>query len=191
MTNKFQLYQLRKNDGVAYIGVDYQIDFINNSKHSEWDVADRAAESFVKNAKGSDTIILTKSEHPKDHFSFTDLGEHCIKGTKGVKIHPYLTQNLDNVIVVTKNSMLSDPPDSYSAFEAERLRPKEKVENIIKNEKVLEIHIGGFGHAWDIVQTAFDSAALGYRTIIHIDCVFPTIVDEDIERLLDHEIQIV
>jgi len=59
-----------------------------------------------------------------------------------------------------------DPPDSYSGFEAETLRPKESVEEILKLDGIFEVWIMGYGHSWDVPQTAFDAAALGYNTSI-------------------------
>lgn len=174
---------------VAYIGVDYQQDFINDQNT---DQTNKAISAFIKKSQdNADIVILTKTEHPHDHFSFAELGTHCVKGSKGARLHAALTHNLSDCILVTKFSLESSPPDSYSAFEGERLRPKTSLEDILEEENIDTIHIGGFGHSWDVPQTAYDAAALSYKTFIHVEATYPNIDHGELIKLLNAGIQIV
>jgi len=72
---------------VALIGVDIQEDFINKHTITDYWCFDFFVETFATAVKKADTVILTKSAHPRNHFSFPELGAHCVKGTKGAKIN--------------------------------------------------------------------------------------------------------
>lgn len=163
-------YEKAPNNGVAFVGIDYQESFIEGERRRRIE-EEKSAINFAESAKERSQpqlILLTKSEHPSDHFSFDELGVHCVKGSTGAKLVKSIAgiSKKDNVTVLTRDSRLPEPPDSYSAFESHRLRPLESFHEILLKADIHTLMIGGFGHSWDVVQTAFDSAALSYTTII-------------------------
>lgn len=139
---------------IALIIVDAQQDFAEE-RSSEID-------SLIDLAEGADLVIATRSVHPRSHFSFAEFGPHCIHGTKGARLHPRLEEYAD--YVTTKVGL----QEHYSGFESGTLRPKESLEEILRAEEVTKVWIGGFGHGWDVPQTAFDANALGYDTIVFL-----------------------
>lgn len=174
MSNTIKFSQLPR---IAVIGVDFQEDFRPQvAKQGE-----SLLVNFVNACKGANTIILTKSVHPENHFSFIEFGPHCVKGTKGAKICKELTASLDYVLA----TKISKPghSDAYSAFEAETLRPKESVEEILHYDGIEEVYVGGFGHSWDVPQTAFDANALKYKTHVLYNATWPTITRDIGDKL--------
>jgi nicotinamidase/pyrazinamidase len=136
----------------ALIIVDYQEDFYP---------ALCPVEGVLELAEQVDVVIATQSAHPKNHPSFAEFGVHCIKGSKGARLHPAIKEVADYVPTKGRST-----DEDYSAFEACTLRPLEWVEEILKVEGVGEVWVAGLGHRWDVVQTAFDANALGYPTTI-------------------------
>jgi nicotinamidase/pyrazinamidase len=142
----------------ALIIVDAQKDF---PLHLE--VVDR----LIDLAEEADLVIASKTVHSKDHFSFAEFGPHCIHGTKGVKLEDRIAEWADYTIT----RVCPQGVEHYSAFDGGTLRPKESLEEILVAEKIGKVWIGGFGHGWDVPQTAFDANALGYPTTVWLEAV--------------------
>lgn len=138
----------------ALIIVDPQEDFIEPQDK-------KIIEALWVLAQKADIVIATQSVHPANHVSFTELGPHCVQGSKGRKLHKGLEEYID--IATSKVGV----KEHYSAFDSETLRPKESLEEILRIEDVGEIWIAGFGHEWDVPQSAFDANALGYPTTVY------------------------
>ena len=156
--------QFRPFDRTALIGVDIQEDFIKDTIDQGFR-PDALIDQFWREAKLVDVVVLTKSVHPADHFSFAEFGPHCVKGTKGAKINKTLLEHLDDPIITTKKST-NRQEESYSAFESETLRPKLDLEHILADEYIGHIWIAGMGHGWDVPQTAYDASALKYDVTV-------------------------
>lgn len=84
----------------------------------------------------------------------------CKKGTKGARIHPYVSKLAD--VIVTKEG------GGVSAFEGGTLRPIESTERILKAHKIDRAVIGGYFLEWTVAQTAFDANALGIETSVDL-----------------------
>lgn len=148
---------------VALIILDWQEDFVPDSVDALHGRYVKALNFVEKLAEEADLVIATQCIHPKDHSSFSEFGEHCVKGTKGARLNPQIKELAD--YVPTKGDKVE--PEQYSGFMARTLRPLEWVEEILKVEKVTKVQVVGLGHGWDVPQTAFDANALGYPTYIY------------------------
>lgn len=155
---------------IALIAVDVQADFIRSV---DFFVMPKIEELYKRKGKlrrDPDIIIASQSVHPPNHFSFPELGAHCVKGTYGARIDSNLKEEAD--YIVTKGDE-QGPPDSYGAFYARTLRPIEWVSDILEVHKIDTIWVAGLGHSWDVPQTAYDANALGYATIVWRAAVWP------------------
>jgi nicotinamidase/pyrazinamidase len=118
----------------------------------------------------ADVVIASRNQRPSNHESFASEshGGHwpanCIKGTKGAALVPDIAAIAD--YVVTKG--LRKDQGGYTAFEAGTLRPLKSLEDILADEKVTHIAVGGYWLEWCVAQTAFDANALGYPTAVEL-----------------------
>ena len=134
----------------------------------------------------ADVVIVSRNLHPADHASFNkdrQAGDpihcpgptggswpvNCVKGTKGASVVPELAHIAE--YVVTKGLKRDD--GGYSAFEAGTLRPLKSLEDILHDEKITHVAVGGYWLEWCVAQTAFDANALGYDTAVEIDLSMP------------------
>lgn len=152
----------------ALIIVDPQEDYRPGNPMGSRD-SDTIIPVLVQLAGEVDTLIVARDLHPIDHITFRAQGgiwpEHCVKGTRGAWLHPAIT-DLEPEYVATKGQDRLE--GGHSAFEAETLRPLRKVEDILKDEKITDVIVGGYLLEWAVAQTAFDANALGYKTTLKL-----------------------
>lgn len=148
------------------IAVDVQNDFLPGGS-IEVPEGDQVIAPLVKLAEGSDLIIAVGDLHPDDHCSFIRQGgvfaPHCIKGTKGARIHPKIRKVSDSILW----KGIESNQDQFSAFAATTLRPKTTLVKILKEngfQKGDSVLIGGLGIENCVKWTALDASASGYRT---------------------------
>ena len=134
----------------------------------------------------ADVVIVSRNLHPPDHPSFNTEREpgdpihkvsgsggawpvNCVKGTKGASVVPEVAHIAE--YVVTKGMKRDD--GGFTAFEAGTLRPLKSLEDILHDEKITHVAVGGYWLEWVVAQTAFDANALGYDTAVEIDLSMP------------------
>ncbi len=168
----------------ALIAVDVQNDYLPNGVLGS-PGSDRIIEPLVEYATlAADVVIASRNLHPPDHKSFDDSPANCVKGTPGARI----VSDLATIVAKPENYVISKGMDSdqggYSAFEGGTLRPLESLEDILRNEKITHVSVGGYWLDWCVAQTACDANALGYTTAIEMACTlpFPDFRPESVER---------
>jgi nicotinamidase/pyrazinamidase len=135
--------------------------------------SDRIIEPLIEYATlAADVVIASRNLHPDD-YDFGTSPPSCIKGTPGARI----VTDLAVIVAKPENYVISKGMDrgqgGYSAFEGGTLRPLESLEDILRNEKITHVAVGGYWLDLCVAQTAFDAAALGYATAIEMTCTLP------------------
>jgi len=148
--------------------VDCQRDFLPGGALAVPD-GDQVIEPLQAAAEEADLVIASRDWHPKDHASFDVNGGpwpvHCVQETKGAQIHPKIRKLAKHII-----SKGMDPKrEAYSAFAGETLRPKAYLEDILKENHIRRVLVGGLALDVCVGYTALDASALGYHTIVLID----------------------
>lgn len=105
-----------------------------------------------------DLWIASRRQYPPDYDQWGYRPPHCIKGTRGARLHAALDSVSNYVITQT----------GFSAFEGGTLRPLRPLEDILKDGQIDKIIIGGFFLEEEVAQTAFDANALGYETRVDL-----------------------
>ena len=120
-------------------------------------------------------VIASRDWHPADHFTFSEEPEyrdgswppHCVQGTKGARLYPSI-RKLANFVV--SKGMNKNPPDAYSAFVGRTLRPINSLLEILGRSPIETIIVGGLDLDVCVKYTALDANALGYQTIVPLNC---------------------
>lgn len=142
-------------------------------------------------AATADLVIASRDWHPEDHFSFSDNPSwedgswppHCVQGTKGAKIYTSVRRYANFVV---SKATSKTPPDAYSAFAGRTLRPSATLEEILQRAPITAVVVGGLAFEYCVAHTAFDAAALKYRTIIPMNAtraIDPAAIPAMTERL--------
>lgn len=182
----------------ALIIVDEQYDFLPGGALAVPD-GDQVLRPTAQLAQGATVVVTSRDWHPENHFSFSDDPQyvdgswppHCIQGTKGAKIHSSVRKYANFTI---SKGMNRNPPDAYSAFAGKTLRPVETLEEILQRSPVDTNVIVGLALDYCVGHTAFDSNALGYRTIVPLDAtrgVSPDTSQEMIAKLRHAGVEVV
>lgn len=157
----------------ALVIVDVQRDFLPGGSLGVPD-GDRIILPLIQLASQAKLVVASRDWHPENHFSFSDNPQyvdgswppHCIQGTKGAKIQSAVRKYAQFVI---SKGMNRNPPDAYSAFAGKTLRPVATLEEILQRSPIEAVIVGGLALDYCVSHTAFDSNALGYRTILPLD----------------------
>lgn len=157
----------------AFIAVDVQQDYQPGGALGFLD-SDRIIEPLVEYATlAADVVIASRNLRSADHVSFENVPASCVKGTPGAKI----VSDLAAIVAKPENYVISKALNKnqgdFSAFEGGTLRPLENLEDILRNEKITHVTVGGYWLEFCVAQTAFDASALGYSTAIELTCTLP------------------
>lgn len=152
----------------AVIAVDVQYDYLSQGVRGTPE-ADSVIEPLVELARGADLVIASRNWLPKNTTWFTaadgPFPPHCVQKTRGAKVHPKIARV--SHLTVSKGAV--EYP-SYSAFSGGTLRPAKSLEDILKEHEIKQILVGGLFLEEVVNYTALDANALGYRTIVPLDC---------------------
>jgi nicotinamidase/pyrazinamidase len=165
----------------ALIIVDAQNDYLPGGSLG-FPGSDEIIKPLVEFANlAADVVIASRNLYPPDHESFNlkrkpgdpiftpsmegSWPVNCVKGTKGASVVPEIAHIAE--YVVTKG--MKRDQWGFSAFEAGTLRPLKSLEDILHDEKVTHVAVGGYWLEWCVAQTAFDANALGYDTAVEMD----------------------
>lgn len=137
------------------------ISFIDNLHLREIDPSSPVS---ADDARVNDTVIFAGSPPITQKL----WPRHCVQNTWGSELHAELRM-VDNAIKIYK---ATDPlRDSYSAFE--RL-PEKRSESVLLNhlrqKNITDLYICGLAYDFCVRETAIDSLAYGFRTIVIEDC---------------------
>lgn len=157
----------------ALIVVDVQADFLPGGALGI-DGGDEIIEPILKYAKSihdrGGLVIATRDYHPADHCSFSDDPQfvdkswppHCMQGTKGVKIDKRIQAVADYVV----SKGYDKDEEAYSGFAGTTLKPKQSLEQILKDHDVDSVYVVGLAFDYCVKHTALDANALGYPTTV-------------------------
>lgn len=164
------------NPRTAALLIDVQLDYLDGGAAEE-PGADALIEPLVELAKGADLVIASRDWYPANHRLFTAgvLSKHCVQKTKGARVHPKIAKVAS--LTVSKNTDRTS--NSFSAFDGGTLRPARTLEAILKTEKIERVLVGGIALDTAVRWTALDANALGYETLVPLDCI---VVYDDEQR---------
>jgi nicotinamidase/pyrazinamidase len=129
-------------------------------------------------------MVITQDWHPEGHVSFAtshpgaepgktvilDDGseqmlwpDHCVRETRGARVHPDLDTN--NAALILRKGM-DRSLDSYSAFvENDRVTPT-GLQGYLEERGVDQIYVAGLALDYCVLFTATDSSRLGFETFL-------------------------
>lgn len=145
----------------ALIVVDVQNDFCEGGALAVPD-GDAVVEPINRLMDVSDFVVATRDWHPANHRSFAAEGgpwpPHCVQGTPGAELHPRLhSERVDAVVDAGR-----EPEDEgYSGFE------KTNLEQLLRDQKIDTVHIGGLALDYCVRATALDARRLGFDVVLH------------------------
>jgi nicotinamidase/pyrazinamidase len=163
-------------NNTCLIAVDCQFSFLPGGELAVYD-GDRILGPLTELATKCDLVIASRDWHPEDHFSFSEdplyvdqsWPPHCIQGSKGARIFPSI-RKLANFVV---SKGMDKNTEAYSAFAGRTLRPVTTLREILERSPIDTIIVGGLAMDYCVKYTALDANALGYRTIVPLDCTRP------------------
>lgn len=153
----------------ALIAVDVQNDYLPGGAVG-FPGSDSVIGPLLEIATQAAIVIASRNLRPPDHKSFDTQPDdgtwppNCVKGTKGAAIVPSIAQVADYVITKSQTREMG----GFTAFEAGTLRPLKSLEDILQEEEITHIAVGGYWLEWCVGQTAFDANALGYSTVVNM-----------------------
>ncbi len=129
-------------------------------------------------------VVATRDWHPPNHMSFKEYGgiwpPHCIQNSWGAEFHPDLHLP-KNIIIINKAT--EHDKEAYSGFEGTALH------QILKNNGVKRVFIGGLATDYCVKNTVLDALKLGYETILLLDAIKGVDVNEgDSEKAIEEMI---
>src|SRR3990172_3561206 len=109
-------------------------------------------------------VIATRDWHPSDHCSFKPLGGiwpvHCVQNSPGAEFHPKLSLP-EKVTIISKGT--DKKIDAYSGFQAIKLM------EILKNNGVRTIWVGGLATDYCVKNTVLDGIKGGFHVTFLVD----------------------
>lgn len=162
------------------IAVDVQADFLPGGALAVPD-GDSIIKPLIEVADSVDLVVASRDWHPKDHPSFHQWGPHCVQKTPGARIHPQIRKRAKYTI-----SKGTGASDAYSAFAGHTLRPVRYLKDILKEEGIEKVIVGGLAFDVCVKWTALDANAIGLGPMLGKDSV---IVPMNCTRPLEGEIE--
>lgn len=109
-------------------------------------------------------LYASRDWHPASVFKDRPEKAHCVQNTNGAEYHPQLEIDKD-VEIISKGEDLSDA--HYSAFNGD----DKSLEDLMKQNEVSDVYIGGLALEYCVKATAIDSARNGFKTFVFTDAV--------------------
>lgn len=113
-------------------------------------------------------IIYSRDWHPKETDHFKKWVKHCMQNTVGAKFHKDLFLSKKSV-VISKGTGTKD--DGYSAFEGTDLKSGKSLLEILNENNIQHIFVGGLATDYCVKATALDSRKYGFNTFLVQDAV--------------------
>ncbi len=161
----------------AHIVVDMLYDFIDGSLACL--NAENAIEKSIGyiNSNKDQMVVYVADSHPENHCSFRNYGgiwpSHCVKGTKGAKIHEgFYTKVEDSSSRPGEDNILRKGEDfhneQYSGFEAKSADGHTLGEFLKKND-VHDVVISGITTEYCVNETTKDLLKSGFKVSLLLD----------------------
>lgn len=158
----------------ALIIVDLQYDFIDGSLA----VPDAHAiiEPIAEAGKLVDHVVFTRDWHPSDHISFSNEPQfvdkswpvHCVAGTEGAWIHPYIERCYPNAPKFSKG--VDRATEEYSGF-AGQANGMTLDDYLRRDLGVGRLLVTGLATDYCVKATVLDGLDLGYEVVVLADAV--------------------
>lgn len=130
---------------------------------------DKVVEPLNRVKSEFELVIATRCWHPEVTIHFKKYGgkwpTHSVKNTHGAMFHPGL--DVSNVLVVSKGTESDE--DGFSGFEGRNLFNNMSLEEILRNNGVEEVYVGGLTTEYCDKATALDACRLGFKTYVFLD----------------------
>ena len=175
----------------ALVIVDFQNDFTPGGALPVPD-GDKIATPVNELAAAHKTVIATRDWHPPDHGSFEGVEVdperwqgtdppgiwpvHCVAGTEGAELHPFLDREQVDVVV----DKGQDPnSQGYSGFQDSGLA------DVLRERGVDRLYVGGLATDYCVKHTALDAVREGFGVTVVTDAIRGVEVEPgDSERAL-------
>lgn len=108
-----------------------------------------------------DLVIYSQDYHPADHVSFSQWGEHCVKGSEGTQIVVDFNEQKD--LLIRKG--IKQENDSYSAW-YESKDVESRLRDILEKNNIKDVELVGVTEDVCVKSTYDDLIAFGYNATI-------------------------
>lgn len=157
----------------ALIIVDLQFDFVEGTLAvpGAHDVVEPIADAVSL----ADEVVLTRDWHPADHCSFSDDPQfvdkswpaHCVEGTEGAMIHPYISRLVEGCPVFSKGT--NPEVEAYSGFQGGH--EGRGLDEYLGDQGVGIVYVAGLATDYCVKATVNDACDLGYSVCVLADAV--------------------
>lgn len=104
-------------------------------------------------------VVVTLDLHPPNHSSFAKWGPHCVVGTRGAAMMPYLnTRHITHVVTKGTNPRV----DSHSAFYDDE-GESHGLDRMLEDEQVTDLYVMGLATEYCVKATVLDALMLDYK----------------------------
>ncbi len=173
-----KVYSYNKN--CALLVIDVQYDFLPGGS-LEVPEAEFVIEEINGILPQYSTVVVSQDWHPKHHISFASyhnkkpgetvmlLGgieqrlwpDHCVQHTRGAQISEALKLPREYELIKKGQKVHMD---GYSAFFDNDKQESTGLHNVLSRKKIQTLDVCGLALDVCVAATAFDAAALGYKT---------------------------
>jgi nicotinamidase-related amidase len=155
----------------AHIVVDMLYDFIDGTMacHNAFEALNQSIKFINENPEIR--VLYVTDSHPEDHCSFIEYGgkwpSHCVKGTRGQKIH----DNYSSMVVKAQNRPSTSNTlrkgenkelEQYSGIDGKNQQGK-RLETILKEQEIIEVFVSGVATEYCIRETVTDLHKYGFK----------------------------
>lgn len=154
----------------AFIIVDLQNDFLTGGKlqiENSHLLIDKINKKILSFNKKEWLTVSTMDYHPFNHCSFLNNGgqwpKHCVKFTKGARLHRDLIKCDYNIKKGNKKQS-----DSYSGFYISENNESE-LSNILQKNRISEVYVCGLAFDVCVLNTCIDAIKFGYKVHVITD----------------------
>lgn len=174
--------------GDALLIVDIQYDFFPGGALGvpEGDQIIPLVNEMIAEAKENNLpIYASRDWHPANHCSFTEFGGpwpvHCVQDSEGAALHRDVPLPEDTIVV---NKAFDFDQEAYSAFEGLTDQDQQPIAELLRNQGVKRLWIGGLALDYCVKASALDAAKEGFDTHVILDAT-RAIATDKIEEVID------
>lgn len=155
---------------IALVVVDMQMDFVNQkSGKTPVPGADKLVAPVNKLVdacvKNNHFVVFTRDTHPRNHYSFRTLGEHCIAESEGALFPKDLNIAVGRSVILSKGTNRQE--DVLSAFGA--TDGYFSLNHFLEEREITDILIVGVGLDGCVGQTALEAVGQNFNSYVVTD----------------------
>lgn len=121
---------------------------------------------------GDVPILFICDNHPKNHSSFKENNgiwpTHCVKGTRGAKIHNKLTKYINEDLVFLKGE--NPETEQYSGFEGIN-QAEQSLGDILEIMDIRNVYVCGIATEYCVRNTCEDLHKAGFNVFVPENCL--------------------